>query len=159
MHGYYHKKTYVNACKFNIDPMNSQEMWSKSRLPSVLLLKLHKQPSRLEKMRRKEYDELISTGTKLIKFYTKIKCGGCGKFGHNIRIRYFRLKDRIKDTRLQQNVTEMTLVVPQAPMSRPQPSTSQVASPTPPSPTPHDIMLRSPTPKKKKKRDVIMLYA
>jgi len=85
VHPYYHVDTYINCYASILEPINREDMWQQTGLPTVLPPQVRVSIGRPKKARRRENDEAPKPH-KLKRTNTSLRCGGCGTFGHKKRL-------------------------------------------------------------------------
>lgn len=83
---WYNKKTFMRTYAHKIFSIRDQEEWPKSAKTPMIKPDYKTQPGRPKKLRQLEHDEVLPPkGTKMRRVYVQLKCGLCGKQGHNAR--------------------------------------------------------------------------
>ncbi|CAB4294254.1 unnamed protein product [Prunus armeniaca] len=80
------------------------ELWDRTNMPPCVPHSYSKQPERLRKARRKEAGECSKKANVVTKVQDSLKCGQCGRKGHNKRTchRNLPLKTKIKKRKAEQ---------------------------------------------------------
>ncbi|CAB4293746.1 unnamed protein product [Prunus armeniaca] len=100
----YHTQTYFKAYENLILPMNGMELWDRTNMPPCVLPSYSKQPKRPRKGRRKEAGECNNKANVVTKAQDSLRCGQCGRKGHNKRTCHRNLppKTKIKKRKAEQ---------------------------------------------------------
>ncbi|KAG4962930.1 hypothetical protein JHK82_039609 [Glycine max] len=85
VHPYYHVNTYINCYAPILEPINGEDMWQQTGLPTVLPPQVRVPIGIPKKARRRENDEAPKPH-KLKRTNTSLRCSRCGTFGHNKRV-------------------------------------------------------------------------
>ncbi|PRQ20047.1 putative transcription factor interactor and regulator CCHC(Zn) family [Rosa chinensis] len=91
-------KTYMSIYDNLIQPINGMEMWSRSEEACILPPQYSRQPGRPKTVRRRDASEkLAGNGTKLGRIQKSLKCGNCGRVGHNVKTCHRHLPPKDKN--------------------------------------------------------------
>ncbi|CAL2233963.1 unnamed protein product [Prunus armeniaca] len=121
----YLKTTYLKTYENFILPMNGMDMWDRSNFPPCLPPSYSKQPGRPRKCRNKEHEEYKgkmkmrassnqseTTLSRIPNTHDSLKCGQCGKKGHNKRTCHRNLPPKAKPATKRKRGTENTQTTP-----------------------------------------------
>ncbi|KAL6284875.1 hypothetical protein ACE6H2_015804 [Prunus campanulata] len=92
----YHTQTYFKAYENLILPMNGMELWDRTNMPPCVPPSYSKQPGRPRKARRKEAGECSNKASVVTKVQDSLRCGQCGRKGHNKRTCHRNLPTKTK---------------------------------------------------------------
>ncbi|XP_020113667.1 uncharacterized protein LOC109727880 [Ananas comosus] len=84
LHQCYTKAVYLKAYEEIINPIPGQNEWIKTSMPAPVPWRIRRPPGRPKKLRRRAADEPLNP-YKVSRMDKPIKCGNCGKEGHNLR--------------------------------------------------------------------------
>ncbi|XP_040362682.1 uncharacterized protein LOC121049420 [Rosa chinensis] len=91
-------KTYMSIYDNLIQPINGMEMWSRNEEACILPPQYSRQPGRPKTVRRRDASEkLAGNGTKLGRIQKSLKCGNCGRVGHNVKTCHRHLPPKDKN--------------------------------------------------------------
>jgi hypothetical protein len=88
VHPIYTMERWKEVYSYKVNPINGKAMWSKSEVPTTIVPpNHHKQVGRPKKARKRSAVEMedMTKGGRLSKKNTTVRCGKCGKQGHNSR--------------------------------------------------------------------------
>ncbi|CAL9000485.1 unnamed protein product [Prunus brigantina] len=92
----YHTQTYFKAYENLILPMNGMELWDITNMPPCVPPSYSKQPGRPRKARMKEVGECSKKANVVTKVQDSLRCGQCGRNGHNKRTCHRNLPPKTK---------------------------------------------------------------
>ncbi|XP_020109288.1 uncharacterized protein LOC109724768 [Ananas comosus] len=84
LHQCYTKAVYLKVYEEIINPIPGQNEWIKTSMPAPVPWRIRRPPGRPKKLRRRAADEPLNP-YKVSRMDKPIKCGNCGKEGHNLR--------------------------------------------------------------------------
>ncbi|XP_020420246.1 uncharacterized protein LOC18776531 [Prunus persica] len=101
---FYHTQTYFKAYENLILPMNRMELWDRTNMPPCVPPSYSKQPRRPRNARRKETGECSNKANIVTKVQDSLRCGQCGRKGHNKRTCHRNLppKTKVKKRKAEQ---------------------------------------------------------
>ncbi|XP_057795422.1 uncharacterized protein LOC131011660 [Salvia miltiorrhiza] len=85
VHTYYTVERYLEAYKYAIEPLVSEEMWPTAEGHPVKPPLIRKLPGRPKKVRRRDPEEDPKNPHKLKRFGLRMTCTNCHQKGHNIK--------------------------------------------------------------------------
>ncbi|KAL4278193.1 hypothetical protein GQ457_03G025200 [Hibiscus cannabinus] len=80
----YKKETYMSLYNYALPILPSEDYWKETKMGPIEPPLKRKLPGRPKQKRKREEGERLK-GSKLSKHGSKMSCGCCGEFGHNIR--------------------------------------------------------------------------
>ncbi|KAL4291119.1 hypothetical protein GQ457_14G002270 [Hibiscus cannabinus] len=80
----YKKETYMSLYNYALPILPSEDYWKETKMGPIEPHLKRKLPGRPKQKRKREEGERLK-GSKLSKHGSKMSCGCCGEFGHNIR--------------------------------------------------------------------------
>ncbi|XP_062023137.1 uncharacterized protein LOC133739371 isoform X2 [Rosa rugosa] len=82
----YLKKTYMSIYNNLIQPVNSMDLWSRTKDPAILPPQYSRQPGRPKIARMKDASERVQEGgVKLARVQRSLRCSNCKQVGHNLK--------------------------------------------------------------------------